>query len=85
MPTGAELPSYKTQHELEDDMKKDHALYLENKKETMERIQLFYVLEQFYEHARQNKKEQVSEADQAIRDYFAEPENTFFFDKNKIA
>lgn len=30
---------------------KEHGLYLENKKEQQERMQLYYILEQFYEKA----------------------------------
>jgi len=30
---------------LEDEMRKDHALYQENKKATNDRIKLFYILE----------------------------------------
>ena len=58
-------------------------MFLENKKEQQERIQLFYILEQFFEHSR-SYPDQMSEAQNHMRDYFADPENTFFFDKNKI-
>lgn len=46
-------------------------------------MQLYYILEQFYEKAQRNP-DPLSDAQQHINDYFAEPENTFFFDKNKI-
>jgi hypothetical protein len=51
--------------------------------EQQQRIQLFYVLEQFFEQAR-NKPEPESVAQAQIKEYFSKPENTFFFDKNKI-
>ena len=56
---------------------------MENKKEQQDRIQLFYILEQFYEHSRE-KPDAGSVAQQHMRDYFSDPENTFFFDKNKM-
>jgi hypothetical protein len=40
-------------------------------------------LEQFFENAR-TKPDPNSSAQAAIKEYFAKPENTFFFDKNKI-
>lgn len=64
-------------------MKQDHALYQEKKLEQQDRIRLFYILEQFYEQARTNP-DPASKGQQKISEYFAVPENTFFFDKNKI-
>jgi len=61
----------------------DHRLFVENKKEQQDRIKLFYILEQFFEHARE-KPDKMSAAQDHMREYFADPENTFFFDKNKI-
>ena len=58
-------------------------MYKENKKEQNDRIKLFYVLEQLFEEAR-TRPDSDSKAQEAIKDYFADPENTFFFDKNKI-
>ena len=45
-------------------------------------MQLYYILEQFYEKA-QNSPD-AGEAQTHINEYFADTENTFFFDKNKI-
>lgn len=61
----------------------DQRVYLENKKEQQQRMQTFYILEQFFESAR-TKPDPASEAQKAIKEYFSKPENTFFFDKNKI-
>lgn len=44
---------------------------------------MFYILEQFLEAAR-TKPDQTSKAQDYVKEYFAEPDNTFFFDKNKI-
>ena len=51
-PSSEELPTWKSVSEREEEFFKDHALYLENKKENLDRSQLFYVLEQFFEHSR---------------------------------
>ena len=51
--------------------------------EQQERNQLFFVLEQFFSHAKQNP-DPLNKAQEAIVDYFKDTENTFFFDKNKI-
>jgi hypothetical protein len=67
----------------ENQMFDDSRIYQENRKEQQERIQLFYILEQFFENAR-SKPDPNSEAQKAVKDYFSKPENTFFFDKNKI-
>lgn len=56
---------------------------MENKKEQHERMQLYYVLEQFYEQA-QRSPDPLSDSQKHINAYFSEPANTFFFDKNKI-
>jgi len=64
-------------------MFEDQQIYLENKKEQQERMQLFYVLEQFFEHAR-TKPDPNSEAQKTIKEYFGKQENTFFFDRNKL-
>jgi hypothetical protein len=66
----------------------EHELYRENKLEQQERIELFYVLEQFFEDSRQHPanddNKSLKAAQQHMQDYFSQPENTFFFDKNKI-
>ena len=49
----------------------------------MERVQLFYILEQLYEKAQRNP-DPLSASQKNINEYFEEPDNTFFFDKNKI-
>lgn len=74
---------FMNQKERENQMFDDHRIYQENRKEQMERTQLFYILEQFFENAR-SKSDPNSEAQKAVKDYFSKPENTFFFDKNKI-
>ncbi len=74
---------FKNREEREAEYVAQHSLYLENKKEQQERIKMFYVLEQMYEETRANPNPS-SKAHAAIKNYFAEPENTFFFDKNKI-
>lgn len=61
----------------------DQALYNEGKLEQQERTQLFFVLEQFYEAARRDPNEK-SQGQKLIKDYFNDPDNTHFFDKNKI-
>lgn len=52
---------------------------------------MYFVLEQFFESQRQNPakgatagERALAEAQEHIRDYFSQPENTEFFDKNKI-
>jgi len=80
---GTEAPEYLDERGREDEFMEDHSLFLENKKEQQDRIQLFYILEQFYEQTRE-KPSEMSEAQDHMRDYFSNPENTFFFDKNKI-
>lgn len=66
----------------------EHKAYKENKLEQQERIETFYVLEQFFESQRQNpateENKELHEAQQHIREYFNQPENTYFFDKNKL-
>lgn len=74
---------FANKREKEAQLFEDQKVYLENKKEQQERIQLFYILEQFFESAR-SKPDPTSEAQKAIKEYFSKPENTFFFDKNKI-
>lgn len=58
-------------------------MYNEGKLEQQERTQLFFVLEQFYEAARRDPNEK-SQGQKLIKDYFNDPDNTHFFDKNKI-
>jgi hypothetical protein len=40
-------------------------------------------LEQFNEEARKNPNP-ASEGQRAIQEYFSDPDNTYFFDKNKL-
>ena len=81
--TGQPLPTYLNQEQREKKFFEDHSLFIENKKEQQDRTKLFYILEQFFEHTRE-KPDPMSTAQDHMRDYFADPENTFFFDKNKI-
>jgi len=76
-------PTWKDTAQQKVEYKEDFELYQENKKEQIERIELFYILEQFYERTR-NEPDASSEAQQHMREYFGNPENTFFYDKNKI-
>ena len=74
---------FKEKEEREQDLKNEYKLYLEGKLEQQERIRLFYILEQFNEEARQ-KPNPASRGQAAIKEYFSDPDNTYFFDKNKI-
>ena len=76
-------PQWKNDDEKMLDFEQDFKLYQENKKEQIQRTELFYILEQFYETARDNP-DMESEAQNHMRDYFSNPENTYFYDKNKI-
>ena len=58
----------------------EHKLYKENKLEQQERIELFYVLEQL----NKKPKDPMAEASRHLEEYFSKPENTFFYEKNKI-
>jgi hypothetical protein len=51
--------------------------------EQHDRIKMFYILEQMFEAARSNP-DSSNKAQSAIKEYFSDPDNTFFFDKNKI-
>lgn len=79
----SEPTPYMNQQAREEQFFDDHTLFMENKKDQQDRIKLFYILEQFYEHTRENP-DKLSSAQDHMREYFADPENTFFFDKNKI-
>jgi len=74
---------YLNQRERERKFFDDFALFAENKKEQQDRTALFYILEQFFEHSRQSP-DKMSVAQDHMREYFSDPDNTFFFDKNKI-
>ncbi|TNV72079.1 hypothetical protein FGO68_gene11801 [Halteria grandinella] len=74
---------FKTTAEREQEYFKDYELYKENKKEQLDRNQLFFVLEQFFAHSKASA-DPLNKAQEAINDYFKDTENTFFFDKNKI-
>lgn len=74
---------FKDSAQREADYFSEFELFKENKREQQERNQLFFVLEQFFSHAKQNP-EPLNKAQEAIVDYFKDTENTFFFDKNKI-
>ena len=76
-------PEYLNQRQRKEQFFEDHRLVQENKKEQQDRIKLFYILEQFYEHSRA-KPDKMSAAQDHLRDYFSDPANTYFFDKNKI-
>ena len=80
---GAPEPEYLNQRQREKQFFEDHALVQENKKEQQDRMKLFYILEQFYEHSRA-KPDKMNEAQNHLREYFSDPANTYFFDKNKI-
>ena len=66
----------------------EHQLYRENKLEQQERIELYYVLEQMFESSKQNSglaaSDPLQEAHEHMQEYFSQPENTYFFEKNKI-
>lgn len=85
-PWEVDVGPYKTNREKEAEFFAQHGTYIENKKEQQDRIQLFYILEQFFEKTRtdQDQNKQLSDAQQHMADYFSDPDNTFFFDKNKI-
>lgn len=74
---------FKTHADKEADYFREYELFKENKKEQLERNQLFFVFEQFFSHAKSNP-DPLNKAQEAIVDYFKDTENTFFFDKNKI-
>ena len=50
--------------------------------QTIDRRKAYFILEQFYEQIRD--KENKSDVERHLEEYFAEPENTEFFEKNKI-
>lgn len=79
----ADEPTYMDRAAREEKFFEDHSLFLENKKEQHDRTSLFFILEQFYEQARE-KPDKLSVAQDHMKDYFSDPDNTFFFDKNKI-
>jgi hypothetical protein len=60
----------------------EHKLYKENKLEQNERIELFYLLEQMNQNGSAHDVNQA--AQESLQDYFSKPENTFFYEKNKI-
>ena len=74
---------YLTPRQREEQFFVDYKLYTENKKEQQDRTALFYILEQFFEQSRQHP-DKMSQAQEHMREYFSDPDNTFFFDKNKI-
>ena len=74
---------YLTPRQREEQFHADYKLFTENKKEQQDRTALFYILEQFFEQSRQNP-DKMSQAQDHMREYFSDPDNTFFFDKNKI-
>jgi hypothetical protein len=82
-PKDTPAPTYQTYEQKAEDFYADFELYQENKKAQIDRIELFYILEQFYERTR-NTPDADSEAQAHMREYFSNPENTFFYDKNKI-
>lgn len=71
--------SYEKQLQLENEFK----IYKEGKLGQQERMRLFFVLEQMNEQAR-TTPDSNSKGQAAIREYFSDPDNTYFFDKNKI-
>ena len=77
------LPEWKDNQARKESYHEDLALVRENKKEQHDRTALFYILEQFYEHSR-DSPDKASAAQEHMREYFSDPDNTFFFDKNKI-
>ena len=79
----AEEPRFLYRKEREEKYFEDHKLFLENKKEQIDRTKIFFILEQFYEHSREQPS-QLSEAQEHMREYFSDPDNTYFFDKTKM-
>lgn len=65
-------PEYLDQRARENQFFEDHALFLENKKEQQDRTKLFYILEQFYEHTRENP-DKMSDAQDHMKHYFSDP------------
>jgi len=62
-PWETDVQKFMNSEKREEDYFEQHGTYLENKKEQQDRIQLFYVLEQFFEQSRQKKDaEKMSEA-----------------------
>ena len=57
----------------------EHKQYKENKLEQQERIELYYLLEKM-----NDQSDAASTAQEHLKDYFSKPENTFFYEKNKI-
>mgnify|MGYP000846699357 FL=1 len=82
IPNGT-VTEFEDRREREKKFLKDHRLYSDNKKEVHDRQKLFYILEQFFEHSRTHP-DKMSEAQGHMKTFFSDPENTFFFDKNKI-
>ena len=66
----------------------EHQRYKEGRLEEQERAELFYVLEQFFQKSRRQPAAEehapLHAAQEHLREYFSQPENTEFFDKNKI-
>ncbi len=74
---------FKNARETEEEYFSEFEVFKERKLEQQDRIKVFYVLEQMFEQTR-SEDDKLSEAQGAIKDYFSNPENTHFFDKNKI-
>merc|ERR1712060_137244 len=79
----AKEPQFLTRKEAGQQFLEDHSKFMENKKEQVDRTKLYYILEQFYEHSRE-QQDKTSDAQRHMQDYFSDPENTYFFDKNKM-
>ena len=62
----------------------EHKMYKENKLEQQERIELYYLLEQMYKQPSKSGDDAATRAQEHLKEYFSEPENTFFYEKNKI-
>ena len=77
------MPEWMDEKARKKNFMEDYALVKENKKEQYDRTALFYILEQLYEHTRENP-DKASAAHEHMREYFSDPDNTFFFDKNKM-
>lgn len=75
--------TFQSAEKREEEYFKQHDIYAEDKKEGMDRLQLFYILEQFYEKS-QRQPDSLSKPQELINEYFSDPDNTFFLDKNKI-
>lgn len=79
---------FKTRTEKRDQFFEQYELYKEDQLQQKERTQLYSVLESMFEEQKKSpasdSTSQFGRAQEHIREYFSKPENTYFFDKNKM-